>query len=44
MTHEDISQLIGTSRESVTRLLRDFRDKKIISIRGAAVTVHDREA
>jgi CRP/FNR family transcriptional regulator len=44
MTHEDISQLIGTSRETVTRLLRDFREKKIVSIRGSALTVHDREA
>ena len=44
MTHEDISQLIGTSRETVSRLLKDFRDKNIVSIRGSALTVHDREA
>lgn len=44
MTHEDISQLIGTSRETVSRLLKDFREKKIVSIRGSALTVHDREA
>jgi CRP/FNR family transcriptional regulator len=44
MTHEDISQLIGTSRETVTRLLKEFRDKKIMSIRGSAMTVHNRAA
>jgi CRP/FNR family transcriptional regulator, cyclic AMP receptor protein len=44
MTHEDISQLIGTSRETVTRLLKDFRDKKIISVRGSALTIHNKAA
>ena len=44
MTHEDMSQLIGTSRETVTRLLRDFRDKKLISINGSALVVHNRTA
>jgi len=44
MTHEDISQLIGTSRETVTRLLKEFRDKKIIAIRGSALTVLNRGA
>ena len=44
MTHEDISQLIGTSRETVTRLLKEFRDKKIIAIRGSALTVLNKPA
>src|SRR6185369_198276 len=44
MTHEDISQLIGTSRETVTRLLKEFREKRILSIKGASLTVHDRAA
>lgn len=44
MTHEDISQLIGTSRETVTRLLKEFREKKLISIKGATMTVHNRAA
>jgi CRP/FNR family transcriptional regulator, cyclic AMP receptor protein len=44
MTHEDISQLIGTSRETVTRLLKEFREKHILSIKGAALTVHDKAA
>jgi CRP/FNR family transcriptional regulator, cyclic AMP receptor protein len=44
MTHEDISQLIGTSRETVTRLLKDFRDKGIIAIRGSALTILNKGA
>lgn len=44
MTHEDISQLIGTSRETVTRLLKEFRDKKLIAIKGATLTVLNRAA
>ena len=44
MTHEDISHLIGTSRETVTRLLKEFREHKILSIKGAALTVHDKAA
>ena len=44
MTHEDISQLIGTSRETVTRLLKEFRQRKILSIKGSSLTVHDRAA
>lgn len=44
MTHEDISQLIGTSRETVTRLLKEFRSKNIVSIKGSTLTVHNRAA
>jgi CRP/FNR family transcriptional regulator len=44
MTHDDISQLIGTSRETVTRLLRDFRDQRIVSIKGSNLIVHNKAA
>lgn len=44
MTHQDISQLIGTSRETVTRLLKEFRDREIISIKGSTLTVRNRTA
>lgn len=44
MTHEDISQLIGTSRETVTRLLKAFRERKILSIKGASLTILDKAA
>jgi CRP/FNR family cyclic AMP-dependent transcriptional regulator len=43
MTHEEISQMIGTSRETVSRLLKSFREKKIITMRGSSMTVHRRD-
>ena len=43
MTHEEISQTIGTSRETVSRLLKSFREKKIITVRGSSMTVHRRD-
>ena len=44
MTHQEISQMIGTSRETVTRLLGEFRDKGIISIKGSTLLVHETRA
>ena len=44
MTHHDISQLIGTSRETVTRLLKEFREKGILSVKGSTLTVHNHTA
>lgn len=44
MTHHDISQLIGTSRETVTRLLRAFREKGLISMKGSTLIIHNRPA
>lgn len=42
MTHDDISHLINTSRETVTRLFRDLRDEKMISVKGSNVIIHDK--
>lgn len=35
LTHEEIAQMIGTTRETVTRLLSDFKRKKLIDVKGA---------
>lgn len=40
-THEDIAAMIGTSRETVTRLLNGFKRNNLISIRGADLYIHD---
>ena len=32
LTHEEIAQLIGTSRETVTRVLGEFRDKEFAQL------------
>ena len=39
MTHEEIAQMIGTTRETVTRVLSDFKRKKIIDVKGSTVFV-----
>lgn len=39
LTHEEVAQMIGTTRETVTRLLSDFKRKKIIAVKGASVFI-----
>ena len=39
ITHEEIEQMIGTTRETVTRLLSDFKQKKIIEVKGSTFMV-----
>jgi CRP/FNR family transcriptional regulator len=39
LTHEEIGQMIGSTRETVTRLLSDFRRKKYIDIKGSTLFV-----
>lgn len=41
-THEEIAEMIGTSRETVTRLLKDFRMRQLITLKGASLIIHDR--
>ncbi len=42
LTHEEIAQLIGTSRETVTRVLSEFRQKKLAELRGSTLMIRDR--
>lgn len=44
MTQEEISQLIGTSRETVTRCMKVLREKAIIDVHGSALTILDKPA
>ena len=39
LTHEEIAQMIGTTRETVTRLLSDFKRKKIVEVKGSTILV-----
>ena len=43
-SHEEISQMIGTSRETVTRLLTSFKNTHLIKMSGATVLITDRRA
>ena len=44
LTHEDIAQLTGTSRETITRILSDFRKKDIVEFKGATLIIHNMPA
>jgi len=37
LTHEEIAQMIGTTRETVTRILSDFKKKKLIEVKGSSI-------
>lgn len=42
-THEEIAEMIGTSRETVTRALRYFRERDLITLKGSELIIHDRQ-
>jgi CRP/FNR family transcriptional regulator len=42
-THQEIAQMIGTSRETVTRILKDFKDQKLIEIDGTDMIINDKD-
>jgi len=44
LTHEEIGQMIGSSRETVTRLLAGFKKQHLIRQNGATLVVPDRMA
>lgn len=39
LTHEEIAQMVGTTRETITRLLSDFKRRKIIEVKGSTIIV-----
>jgi len=42
LTHEEIAQLIGTSRETVTRVLGEFRDKNLAQLHGSTLLIRNK--
>ncbi len=42
LTHEEIAQMIGASRETVTRLFADFKKKKLLEVKGSSFTIKDK--
>jgi CRP/FNR family transcriptional regulator len=42
LTHEEIAQMIGTSRETVTRLFTEFKRKQFVERRGSTLVVRNR--
>jgi CRP-like cAMP-binding protein len=43
LTHQQMAEMIGASRETVTRLLASFRHQGVIEIKDSTLIVHDRE-
>ncbi|HXY01778.1 MAG TPA: Crp/Fnr family transcriptional regulator [Candidatus Limnocylindrales bacterium] len=44
LTHEEIAQLIGCSRESVSRSFSEFKRRRIVEVNGATLLVQDKVA
>ena len=44
LTHEEIAQMIGTTRETVTRLLTSLKQKKILDVKGSTFFVAKMDA
>jgi CRP/FNR family transcriptional regulator, cyclic AMP receptor protein len=44
LTHEQIASCLGSTRETVTRTLSDFKHRHLVTLRGTTVTISDRSA
>jgi CRP/FNR family transcriptional regulator, cyclic AMP receptor protein len=44
LTHEEIGNMIGTSRETVSRTLGDLKNRNILVLRDSKLIIHDRSA
>jgi CRP/FNR family cyclic AMP-dependent transcriptional regulator len=44
LTHEEIAQMIGASRETVTRLFGDFKKRQFLEVKGSTIVIRDKSA
>src|SRR6516225_4807917 len=44
LTHEEIAQMIGTSRETVTRLFADLKKRQIVQTKGSSLLIRNKAA
>jgi len=44
LTHEEMAQLIGTSRETVTRTLSAFKRQRMIELNGSTLVLRNKSA
>jgi CRP/FNR family transcriptional regulator len=42
LTHEEIAQMIGSSRETVTRLFGEFKKKQLLQVRGSTLVIKNK--
>lgn len=43
LTHEEIAEFIGSSRETVTRALGDFKHRNLVTLKGSTLTIENRD-
>jgi CRP/FNR family transcriptional regulator, cyclic AMP receptor protein len=44
LTHEEIAEMIGTTRETVSRLFSEFKKKQLVNVKGAMLTIRNKQA
>jgi CRP/FNR family transcriptional regulator len=44
LTHEEIAEMIGTSRETVSRLFSDFKKRQLVQLKGSVLVIRDKPA
>ncbi len=44
LTHEQIAECLGSTRETVTRILGEFKNRHLVALRGATIVIPDRSA
>jgi CRP/FNR family transcriptional regulator, cyclic AMP receptor protein len=44
LTHEEIAEMIGTTRETVSRLFSEFKKKQLVDVKGAMLTIRNKQA
>jgi len=44
LTHEEIAERIGTSRETVSRLFSDFKKRELVQVKGATLVIRNTAA
>ncbi len=43
LTHQEIAEMIGASRETVTRLFASFKKQQLVEVHGSALTIKNRD-
>ena len=43
MNRDDLSSMVGTAKESLVRMLKDFKEEKLISTKGRIIIIEDLE-
>src|SRR5215467_8443220 len=44
LTHEEIAEMIGTTRETVSRLFSDFKRRQLLQVKGSTLVIRNKSA